>query len=404
MLSGPSVDVARLFLQWTWLRAVLHRGWWLVTSLYLVLVADLTASELVLYIVAMSVTMLLAEVPTGIVADTVSRKRSLVIAHLVMGAGMVLTGLVTAFEWFVIAQVLWGLGWTFSSGADIAWVTDELDQPDRIDRVLVAHARWEKIGSACGTLVFGGLAWATDLTTAVLTAGVGMLILGLAVQLSFPERNFVPRRVDRLREAAAVLRGGFALARHDREITLVLAATFLLNGGGTAFGSLFPKHLLGLGLPSEPHPVVWFTALRLVMLALAALALRVVEARIDGHPTPRRDYAVACLVGTLGLLLLAAAPEDVTAVVGVLLVGGAAEPVTRALGTVWVNRRATSEVRTTVHSFLSQAEAFGEIVLGSAVAILAGVGGIPLTLAAAGGVFALAGLLVARSAARERRR
>jgi hypothetical protein len=32
--------------------------------------------------------------------------------------------------------VLWGISWTFASGSDIAWITDELDRPDAITAVL----------------------------------------------------------------------------------------------------------------------------------------------------------------------------------------------------------------------------------------------------------------------------
>ena len=38
---GPTRDVAQLFVRWTCVRAVFHRGYWLVTSLYLVVEADL---------------------------------------------------------------------------------------------------------------------------------------------------------------------------------------------------------------------------------------------------------------------------------------------------------------------------------------------------------------------------
>ncbi len=120
-------DVAATFLRWTLLRALLHRGYVLTSSLYFVLEADLSASQLVLLGTVVGVTLLLGEVPAGVWADTISRKWSLVIAHVLMGASMVMTGVVTSFPLLVATQVLWGSGWAFSSGADVAWMTDELD-------------------------------------------------------------------------------------------------------------------------------------------------------------------------------------------------------------------------------------------------------------------------------------
>lgn len=153
--SRPLPDVAVRFLRWTWTRAFLARGWWLVTSVYLVVEAELSALELVLLGTFQGVTVVLAEVPAGILADTVSRKWSLVLAHLVMGSGMAATGLVTSFTALAITQMLWGLGWALSSGADVAWVTDELDRPDLIDRVLTARARRQMLGAAAGLISIG---------------------------------------------------------------------------------------------------------------------------------------------------------------------------------------------------------------------------------------------------------
>src|SRR5437763_1520359 len=104
-----------------WWRAVLHNGWWLVTSVYLVVDAGLSPSELVLIGVAQGVMALVFEIPAGVVADTISRKWSLVVSHVLMGTAMLATGLVTNFGALVATQMLWGLSWTFSSGADVAW-------------------------------------------------------------------------------------------------------------------------------------------------------------------------------------------------------------------------------------------------------------------------------------------
>ena len=149
----PERDVAATFIRWTWMRAIFHHGYWLVTSLYLVVEADLSAFQLVFIGTAQGVTGLVAEVPTGVMADTISRKWSVVIAHVVMGAAMLATGLVTAFPALVVTQMFWGLAWTFSSGADVAWLTDELDRPDRVAGVLTASARWQQVGAAGGLVV-----------------------------------------------------------------------------------------------------------------------------------------------------------------------------------------------------------------------------------------------------------
>ena len=395
----PDRGVATLFQRWIFARAVFHRGWWLVTSLYLVVDARLTPFELVFLGTAQGLTALVAEVPTGVLADTISRKWSIVVAHLLMGASMLATGLVTEFPALVATQMLWGLSWTFSSGADVAWLTDELDQPERVARVLTAAARWEQVGAATGLLGFGALAWATDLAAAMVIAGLAMGALGIVVATRFTEHRFTPIREKRWRASVSVFRRGIALARRDREILLVFAATLLVNGAAEAFGRLFPKRLVELGLPATPDPIVWLTALGLVTLAVGAVALRVVEARIDGAGVARRVYAMACGIGALGLLVLAAAPDDVAGMAGVLLVGGIAWTVTRAVSVIWVNRRTSSDVRATLQSFLAQAEYLGEISLGVTLGILAQATSIAFAMMGASMLVLGAGLLIVRSRA-----
>jgi MFS family permease len=390
-------DIATIFLRWSWLRAVLHRGYWLVTSLYLVVDTRLSPSQLVLIGVAQGLVSLVFEIPTGVMADTISRKWSLVIFHILVGMSMVVTGLVTTFPALVGTQMVWGIAWTFASGADIAWVTDELDCPERTSAVLAAQARCQQVGAATGMLSFGTLAWATGRSTAMVTAGCMMALLGLYVVVRFTEQHFTPARMQRWRRATTILGRGATLARRDCEILVVFGATFLANGAAVAFGRLYPKRLVDLGLPSGLDPIVWFTGLGIVTFVAGALALRIVEARIAGAGVAGRAYAAACGIGALGALLLAVAPDTVIASAGVVLVGGIAQTVTRAVGAIWVNARTASDVRATVQSFLAQVGYIGEILCGTALSFLAQATSIIGALAGAIALIACAGVVVARS-------
>ena len=392
-------DVADTFIRWTCARAIFHRGWWLVTSLYLVVVAELSAFQLVFIGVAQGIIGLLFEVPTGVMADTLSRKWSIVIGHVLMGTAMLVTGLVTAFPALVATQMLWGLAWTFSTGADVAWLTDELDQPGRVAGVLTRAARYEQLGAAAGLFGLGGLAWATDLSTAIVAAGLAMWALGLYVATRFPERGFAPTPRQRWRESVSIFRRGVDLAQRDREVLLVFAATVLINGAAEGFGRLHDKRLVELGFPEAFQPIAWLTALGVLSLGVGALALRIVEARIDVEAVAPRLYAATCFIGAAGVAVLALAPDAVTGMAGALLVSGIAWPVTRTVGVIWVNRRTSSDVRATLQSFLAQAEYVGEISLGIALGILAQGAGIPVAMMGSCVLIGSAGVLVARSRA-----
>jgi len=278
-------------------------------------------------------------------------------------------------------------------------LTDELDAPERVDRVLTASSRFDQLGAASGLVLFGGLAWATALSTAIVTAGAAMLALGVFVAYRFTERNFEPRRGPRFSQSRSILQQGIALARGDRVILLVFAATFLVNGAAEVAGRLEIKRLVELGFPAAPHPIVWLTGLGVVSLVFAAIALRIVEARIGGAGVAPRVYAGACAVGALGLLVLALAPDVTIALAGLLLVKSITWPLTRTVGVIWVNGRTPSEVRATVQSFLAQAESAGEIALGLSLAVVAQGAGLPLAFAGASALLLFTTALLLRSGA-----
>jgi MFS family permease len=246
--SRDGARLANVFLRWVWWRAVLHKGWWLVTSVYLVVDAGLSPSELVLIGCAQGIVALVFEIPAGVVADTISRKWSLVASHALMGTAMLATGLATNFGPLVATQMLWGLSWTFASGADVAWITDELDQPARISVVLMRSGRAQLTGAAAGLVGVGALAWLTQRSTAMVLAGAAMLALGVYVVARFPEQRFVPASTRRWSASWSILVDGSTLVRRSRAILLMFTATFLVTaprppggyspGGSSTSGSL----------------------------------------------------------------------------------------------------------------------------------------------------------------------
>ena len=350
-----------VFVFWTFSRAVLHRGWWLVTSVYLVVDARLSASQLVLIGVAQGVVSLACEVPAGVVADAVSRRWSLAVSHLFMGTAMLATGLVDGFGPLVLTQMLWGLSWAFASGADVAWVSDELDDPARVPVVLIRAERAQLVGTVTGLAAVGGLAWLTRRDTAMVLAGVAMLLLGLFVVVRFRERRFVPQP----RPPWRILVRGLTVVR--RHLLLPLVATFVVNGLAGTVGRLYQLRLVDVGLSVDP--VLWFTGLGVVMCLAGAAVLRAVQRRIDGVHTARRGYGGAVAVAAAGVCGLAFAPEEWSGSVAVVLAAGAL-PLARSFGVVWVNGKAESAVRATVHSLFAQAEYAGGIACGLALAMI----------------------------------
>jgi MFS transporter, DHA3 family, tetracycline resistance protein len=88
---------------------VCHRGYVLTPSLYFVTQAHLSAAQLVLLGTGMAVTLTVSDIPAGVWSDAFSRKWPLVLGHGFLAAGMLLTGLVTAFPLLLTARARWDL-------------------------------------------------------------------------------------------------------------------------------------------------------------------------------------------------------------------------------------------------------------------------------------------------------
>ena len=97
-----------------------------VSAVYFVSEVGMSPLELVLVGTVMEATIFLFEIPTGVVADTYSRRLSLVAGWAIIGVGLMLAGSIAAV-WAVLAGwAVWGFGYTFTSGAYQAWITDEV--------------------------------------------------------------------------------------------------------------------------------------------------------------------------------------------------------------------------------------------------------------------------------------
>src|SRR3954451_17371364 len=95
-----------------------------VTIVFLITRLHLNALQLTLVGTALELTVVTCEIPTGVVADNVSRKLAIMIGQVLLGAGFLLYAMPN-YAVVLVAQVVWALGYTFTSGADVAWITDE---------------------------------------------------------------------------------------------------------------------------------------------------------------------------------------------------------------------------------------------------------------------------------------
>ena len=138
----------------------------------------------------LEVTYLLFEVPTGVLADTVSRRLSIQI-EVVARIGFLILGLATSFWMAVLSNVIWGLFATFESGADVAWLTDEVGE-DQARKLYVRGDQVWHVGALIGIVAGVVIAFAST-RLAIVVGSVGFILLGIWMIFAMPEDHFVRR-------------------------------------------------------------------------------------------------------------------------------------------------------------------------------------------------------------------
>lgn len=105
---------------------------------------------------------LIFEMPTGLVADIYGRKISVILSAFVSFISGIFFIFFPFLFGFIIAEILSGLGETFRSGALEAWLVDSLKHEGKEEKVKYAFAqgtKYKTFGNLCGLILGGYLAW-----------------------------------------------------------------------------------------------------------------------------------------------------------------------------------------------------------------------------------------------------
>jgi MFS transporter, DHA3 family, tetracycline resistance protein len=382
-MESSSARARRLYFA---LRFFLALPAWVVVAVYLVRVAKLDPLELVLVGTVMEAAVFFCEVPTGVVADLVSRRLSLGIGWLVQGAAWALVAATTNVAVILVAWVLWGIGATFESGAFQAWITDEVGA-ENVGPVFVRGSQASFVGGIIGVLA--GFAVATlSIRAAIYGAGAVTAAMGLVALSVMPETGFTPvPRGDRTRRRAMLDTAGrgVRLIRRAPALVLLVTATVFAGAASEGFDRLREAHLLrDVGVPGFVglDPLWWFAVLSIGGTLLALGAANTLAGRMK-----------AADEGALSRLLLALSAIEVVAALGFALAGsftlaiaalwllGLGRSLVYPVYATWLNRSITdSSVRATVNSIANQADAIGQTAGGPLVGAIGKLVSLPAAL------------------------
>lgn len=376
-----------------------------VTSLYEATVAGLTPVQLILVGTTLEISAFLFEVPTGIVADVYSRRLSIIIGYVLMGIGFLIEGFFPTFLTILLAQVVWGLGYTFTSGATQAWISDEVGEDDA--NKLFLRATQVGLFAALIGMGLATLVGANNVALPLQVGGIGVMLIGVTLMFVMPETGFHPTaREDRTtwQHMWHTFKQGTDAVRAKPRLMSIVGVGLFYGIYSEGFDRLWVKHLLDtfeLPIIFGGNQVAFFAVLRIVGTVLTIFAVRFVEKRVDTSSPMAIGRAMLIVTGLISVSLIGFALSPILLLsLGLYLSIDVLRDIAGPLQTAWVNKKLDSRIRATVHSMFGQVDAIGQVMGGPIVAVIASVGSAVASLVTSGLLLTPALFFVSRANSR----
>jgi DHA3 family tetracycline resistance protein-like MFS transporter len=400
----------------TFVYLVLCAGWPLFFSMlgttnlvYQVEVAHLDPLRLLLVGSVLELTCLVFQVPTGLFADAYSRRWAVAVGTALVGAGFILEGSIPQFAAILTAQVIWGIGGTLSSGADDAWITDEIGE-EHAGRLFLRGSQVGQVTGLVGIFIGVGLA-SIRLNLPIVIGGALFVLLGAYLFFAMTEVAYAAIPRDGRRSLGGMIAGArssLASVRRRPLILTIIAITVVFGLSGEGVDRLYQVHLLkDVGLPSFAglSPVLWFGLIAGGAALIGIATTHVIRRRLDleNHSHVARLLLVFTAIRALMVAGFALATNLFVAIAFLWVASvmhQAFMPVQRA----WLNRSLDSANRATLFSVDGQADALGQIVGGPIIGVVASGVSIRAALVASASLLCLALPLFARALGQTERR
>jgi len=378
MFRDLKLDATRVYLFIEFTASTFFAMMFVTMSLYEATIAGLTPVQLVLVGTTVEFSTFLFEIPTGVVADAYSRRLSIIIGYFIMGIGFLVEGLFPAFLPILLAQVIWGLGYTFTSGATQAWISDEIGE-EPANKLLLRANRVSLYASLLG-MGLAILIGSQYVGLPILVGSVGVIGIGFALLIIMPETGFHPTpKEDRnnWQHMGHTFKEGIKAVRARPRLMTLLGIGLLYGLYSEGFDRLWVKHIIDsfdLPIIFGQTDVAFFGLLRAGSMILSILATRFVEKRIDtSSPLAIGRATLGITFGiSTGLIAFALSPIFAVTIVAYWVIS-VFRNVVGPLYNAWVNQKLDPSTRATVLSMSSQMDAIGQMGGGPLMALVAGI-------------------------------
>ncbi|WP_028543741.1 MFS transporter [Paenibacillus taiwanensis] len=378
-----NLRAAQVYIIMMFMTALASSTMFVTHGIYFVAELGLNPVQLVLMGTVLELTVLLFEGITGVVADTYSRRRSVIIGMFVIGAGFVLEGSVmwigtmipvlSLFAWVLVAELIWGIGHTFISGADSAWIVDEVGESN-VGNLFLQTKRVSLWGNLLG---IGLSVWMSTIAPNLPYVLGGLIYASVGVFLLFfmKETAFVgavhKQQVSHWQHMKSTWLSGASTVRRNPILFMIVGVTLFSGAASEGYDRLWEMHLITeIGFPQNMalSMPMWFGLIAMVSTLISIAAVRITDSRLDMSNERVVFGAMFGLtaVRIAGIVMLAFSPNLIWAL-GSILIVGVVNTLSQPIYETWLNMNMESKSRATVLSMISQTDALGQTAGGPIV-------------------------------------
>jgi MFS family permease len=347
---------------------------WGINTIFL-LDAGLSNLEAFAANAAFTAGMVIFEVPTGIVADTIGRRMSYLLGTLTLSAASLLYVMLWQIEapfwaWVVVSLAL-GLGFTFFSGAVEAWLVDALKATGFTGDLEAVFGRGQimtGVGMLTGSVAGGFLAQQVSLGFPFVLRGAILLVMFVAAFRLMHDVGFAPEKGGRpLAEMRKIASNSIDYGWRVPAVKWLMVEALFTGGVGIyGFYALQP-YLLELYGDPQAYQVAGLAA---AIVAGAQILGGVAAPRIRAQFHRRTSALLLMAVASAGSLVLIGTVQSFWPVIGATVIWGLLFAATMPIRQTYINGMIPSQQRATILSFDSMMSSTGGVwaqpVLGKA--------------------------------------
>jgi MFS family permease len=338
---------------------------WGINTIFL-LDAGLTNLEAFAANAFFTVGMVVFEVPTGIVADTIGRRMSYLLGTVTLAASTLFYVLLWQIEapfWeWAIASMLLGLGFTFFSGAVEAWLVDALAATGFTGEIETVFGRGQIVtgaGMLTGSVAGGFIAAQVNLGAPFVLRGVVLAVMFAVAFRMMHDVGFTPEQGGRpLAEMRKIAEASIEYGWRVPAVKWLMVEALFTGGVGIyGFYALQP-YLLELYGDPEAYQVAGLVA---AVVAGAQIVGGMAAPRIRRMFKRRTSALLVTATLSSASLALMGAIESFAVVIAAVVVWGLLFAATMPIRQAYLNGLIPSRQRATILSFDSMMTSSGGV-------------------------------------------